>query len=200
MFVTLALSILLSFTSAQDRETVRQSEAQFARGVAAQQKGDLDGARQAYEAALKLIPRRMDALSNLGVVYAKLGRYDEAIKHYQAALLLEPTELAIRFNLGIAYFEPLPRSSIACPTIYGTKRPNDIDTSMQPMPSMIVPLYGLKYVANLRSCSINLPQRSQRKMRKISVNSVDSVAIPSCKSKLRSRSAYHLFRSHRRKL
>ena len=99
----LLLTLLLS--PLQDRETVRQSEAQFARGVELQQKGDLDGARRAYEAALKLIPRRLDALSNLGVIYAKLGQYDEAIKNYSAALAIDPAEHAIRLNLGIAYFQ-----------------------------------------------------------------------------------------------
>src|SRR6478672_3878598 len=48
----------------------------------------------------------------------------------------------------------LPRSSIAFPTIYGTNNPNAIDTKIQPIPSRIVPLYGAKYLANLRSCSI----------------------------------------------
>ena len=89
----------------QDRETVRQSEQQFARGVELQQKGDLDGARVAYEAALKLIPRRIDALSNLGVIYAKLGQYEQAIKNYKAALAIDSAEQAIRLNLGIAYFQ-----------------------------------------------------------------------------------------------
>ena len=68
MVARFAFTVLFTLTSLagwQDPETVRQSEAQFARGVDLQQKGDLDGARQAYEAALKLIPRRIDALSNL---------------------------------------------------------------------------------------------------------------------------------------
>ncbi|MEO6727029.1 MAG: tetratricopeptide repeat protein, partial [Blastocatellia bacterium] len=99
------LFALASLTGWQDRETVRQSEAHFARGIELQQKGDLDGARQAYEAALKLIPRRIDALSNLGVIYAKLGQYDQSIKNYRMALAIDSTEHSIRLNLGIAYFQ-----------------------------------------------------------------------------------------------
>ncbi|MDX2030485.1 MAG: tetratricopeptide repeat protein [Blastocatellia bacterium] len=89
----------------QDREAVRQSEQQFSRGVELQRKGDLEGARRAYEAALALVPRRIDALSNLGVIWAKLERYDEAIRYYREALGVDPTEQAIRLNLGIAYFQ-----------------------------------------------------------------------------------------------
>ncbi len=32
-------------------------------------KKDLEGARAAYEAVLRAVPRRVDALSNLGVVF-----------------------------------------------------------------------------------------------------------------------------------
>lgn len=105
MFARLALLFALCLLPIQDRETVRQSEAHFARGVEAQQKGDLDGARQAYEAALKLIPNRIDALSNLGVVFAKLGQYDKAAENYKTALAVDPNEQDIRLNLGIAYFQ-----------------------------------------------------------------------------------------------
>jgi len=101
IFLTFALVVI----PLQDREVVRQSEEYFARGVEQQQKGDLAGAREAYEAALKLIPRRIDALSNLGVVYAKLGQYEPAIKNYRAALAIDPKEHDIRLNLGIAYFQ-----------------------------------------------------------------------------------------------
>src|SRR5262250_71603 len=105
MFACLVVLLAISFAPAQEREIVRQSEEHFARGVELQQKGDLEGARAAYEAALKLIPRRIDALSNLGVIFAKLGQYDQAIIRYQQALTIDPKELSIRLNLGIAYYQ-----------------------------------------------------------------------------------------------
>ena len=89
MLAHLLLILSFSIVPWQEREVVRQSEAHFARGIELQQKGDLPAARDAYEAALKLIPRRVDALTNLGVVYAKLGQYDLAIKNYRAALETE---------------------------------------------------------------------------------------------------------------
>jgi tetratricopeptide (TPR) repeat protein len=105
MFGAFVLLLALGFTPIQDRETVRQSEQHFARGVELQQGGDLAGAREAYEAALKLIPRRVDALSNLGVIHSRLGQYEQAINNYKAALAIDPKEHDIRLNLGIAYFQ-----------------------------------------------------------------------------------------------
>jgi Flp pilus assembly protein TadD len=70
MWISLSLAFLLALaTHAQDggAASSRQSEEEFARGVGLQQKGDLQGAREAYEASLRSMPRRADALTNLGV-------------------------------------------------------------------------------------------------------------------------------------
>jgi tetratricopeptide (TPR) repeat protein len=105
MLAAIILSLALAPIPLQDREAIHQSEEHFARGVELQQKDDLAGAREAYENALKLIPRRIDALSNLGVVYARLGQYESAITNYKTALAIAPEEHDIRFNLGVAYFQ-----------------------------------------------------------------------------------------------
>ena len=47
MFARLILLSALTLAPAQDSSSVGQSEAEFARGVAIQQKGDLEGARAA---------------------------------------------------------------------------------------------------------------------------------------------------------
>lgn len=107
----LGKSLLLSFAlavvtvSAQNPQAVRESETHFARGVAAQTRGEMEAARTEYEAALKFVPRRFDALSNLGVVFARLGQYEQAIKRYTEALVIEPRENGVRFNLGVAHFK-----------------------------------------------------------------------------------------------
>ena len=82
-----------------------QAQEAFARGVALQQKGDLEGARQAYEEALGIAPQRVDVLSNLGLVYSEMGQQERAIKCYQEALKVDPKQYAVRFNLGIAYMQ-----------------------------------------------------------------------------------------------
>ena len=45
MLTGLSLALLLTLSPAQDAPAVRQSEADFARGVELQQRGDLEGAR-----------------------------------------------------------------------------------------------------------------------------------------------------------
>src|SRR5579864_3604504 len=83
----------------------RESDQQFARGVHLQQAGDLAGARSAYEAALKLSPRRIDALSNLGLVYGGLRQYDRAIQALERARDVDPKQPTVLFNLGLAYLQ-----------------------------------------------------------------------------------------------
>lgn len=75
----------------------------FTRGVELQQKGDLEGARQAYETALKLAPKRVDVLSNLGLVYSQLGQPERAVECFRKALEIEPQQYAVRVNLAVAY-------------------------------------------------------------------------------------------------
>ena len=105
MFGSLLLILLAVGLPVQDGGAVRQSEADFARGVALQQQGDLQHAKEAYEAALRSVPNRADALSNLGVIYSRLGQYDEAIKHYKEALAVDENQHDTRLNLGIAFYK-----------------------------------------------------------------------------------------------
>jgi tetratricopeptide (TPR) repeat protein len=82
-----------------------ESDKEFARGVQLQQAGDLGGACRAYEAALKLSPRRVAALSNLGLAYGGLRRYDRAIQAFEKALAINPGQPAVLFNLGLTYLQ-----------------------------------------------------------------------------------------------
>jgi tetratricopeptide (TPR) repeat protein len=93
------LSMTLPAASAQAPDAAGQAE--YARGVELQQRGDLPGARDAYLAALKLSPRRVDALSNLGLLYGQLGQYDLAIGSFQRALAVDPNQPVVHFNLGL---------------------------------------------------------------------------------------------------
>lgn len=70
-----------------------------------QQHGDLQGARAAYEAALKLAPQRVDALSNLGLVYGQLGNYEQAIRSFEKALRIAPKQPVVRFNLALTFLQ-----------------------------------------------------------------------------------------------
>src|ERR1700730_9083944 len=105
MLGSLLLILVIAGVPIQDSVAVRQSEADFVRGVALQQQGDLQGAREAYEAALRAVPNRVDALSNLGVIFARLGQYGEAIKRYKEALAVDEKQPDIRLNLGLAFYK-----------------------------------------------------------------------------------------------
>ncbi len=82
-----------------------ESDREFARGVQLQQAGDLAGASRAYEAALKLSPRRIDALSNLGLAYGGLHEYARAVQSFERALTIDPGQPTVLFNLGLTYLQ-----------------------------------------------------------------------------------------------
>jgi tetratricopeptide (TPR) repeat protein len=90
-------------TASIAQSVAARAQEAYARGVERQQQGDLAGARQAYEAALKLAPRRVDVLSNLGLVYSQLGETELGIKCLHAALEIDPRQPILHFNLGVAY-------------------------------------------------------------------------------------------------
>lgn len=76
----------------------------FARGVRLQQAGDFQGAEEAYESALKLNPRSVEALGNLGTVLVRQGKFQPAIESYARALAINSKLEAVRFQLAFAYF------------------------------------------------------------------------------------------------
>ena len=92
-------------STAPQKDAVTRSDEAFAKGVALHQSGDIIGAIDSYEQALKLTPWRLDARSNLGAALARLGRFEEAIEHYRKALETDPGQVGIRFNLGLALYK-----------------------------------------------------------------------------------------------
>lgn len=80
-------------------------DALLAQAMRLHQAGDLMGAIDAYQAALRIDPKRGDARSNLGAAYVRLGRLADAIDQYQQALETAPGDAAIRFNLALAYYK-----------------------------------------------------------------------------------------------
>lgn len=101
----LAVWTLITLAGGAASSSSADSDAEFARGVRLQQAGDLAGACRAYEAALKLSPRRIDALSNLGLAYGGLRQYKRAIQSFEKALEIDPKQPTVRFNLGLTYLQ-----------------------------------------------------------------------------------------------
>ncbi len=94
-----------ALAGAQQAATPPEFDALLAQAMRLHQAGDLMGAIDAYQAALRIDPNRGDARSNLGAAYVRLGRFGEAIDQYQQALRVAPDDLAIQFNLALAYYK-----------------------------------------------------------------------------------------------
>jgi tetratricopeptide (TPR) repeat protein len=78
-------------------------DAHYNIGAILLQKGDLGGARKAFDEALKLQPDHRDALVNLGVVLKRRNDFAGAIAHYREALKKVPRDPLIMNNLIVAY-------------------------------------------------------------------------------------------------
>jgi len=71
----------------------------------AMHRGDLESAAENFRRALKIDPRSLAALNNLGIVLSRQGKPAEAIPFYQEALKVRPGDPATQRNLAVAYFK-----------------------------------------------------------------------------------------------
>jgi protein O-mannosyl-transferase len=71
-------------------------------GYALSKQGDLDGAINHYQEALRLQPNLYETHNNLALVLARKGDVDAAIAEYRAALLLQPNMPQAHNSLGFA--------------------------------------------------------------------------------------------------
>ena len=60
----------------------------------------MEDAENSYRAAIKIEPKFMQALANLGVLLVKLERFDEAEKLFRTAVGHKPEDEAALENLG----------------------------------------------------------------------------------------------------
>jgi tetratricopeptide (TPR) repeat protein len=74
-------------------------------GNAAYARGDMQGAAEEYEKALRKHPNDVEALNNLGQVLVRSGRAAEAVEYFDRAIALNASAWAPRFNLARAYAE-----------------------------------------------------------------------------------------------
>jgi tetratricopeptide (TPR) repeat protein len=79
------------------------AEALFKRAASALSLGDYTAAEQGFLAVLKVEPRNVGALGNLGVVYSRTHRYVQAIDTYKRALRVAPADSALLTNLGLVH-------------------------------------------------------------------------------------------------
>lgn len=79
------------------------AEAIFQRAAAALKSEDYPSAERGFQTVLKLEPRNVGAMGNLGVIYSRTRRFSQAIGIYRRALRIAPGEKFLSTNLGLAY-------------------------------------------------------------------------------------------------
>ena len=66
--------------------------------------GDEDRAKASFDEALRINPKYLEALVNLGGLYADLEQHEDALEYFEKALGLNPDDCKARSNLGNSYY------------------------------------------------------------------------------------------------
>ncbi len=88
-----------SVKSSQSDRT-RDAQIQYEKAERFRKQGRLKDAKRFYEEALKLDPRHVDALNNLGVVYLHDKDYSAAQRKFEAITRIEPNDADPYYNLA----------------------------------------------------------------------------------------------------
>lgn len=70
----------------------------FLQGATFTIRGDYEGALNAYDEAIKILPNYADAWSGKATIFELQGKYDEAAKAYDEAIIGKAHELAVAWN------------------------------------------------------------------------------------------------------
>ncbi len=98
--IAILLIVLVGSGTAQDEDTTAEAIALFNKGQDVHEKGDLKGAIESYEKALKIFPEFPEAELQRGSAYQSMGRLDEAESAFRRSVeLREDWSLALA-NLG----------------------------------------------------------------------------------------------------
>ncbi len=68
-------------------------------------------AEAAFQQAIALDNRYVDAYTNLGAVYYQMNRLDEALTKYDAALAINPDDAAAHYDKGVVYVQKALQAS-----------------------------------------------------------------------------------------
>ena len=96
-------SLILLFFGCGLAPGFESAEAIFQKAAAALGSEDYLAAESGFQAVLKLEPRNVGAMGNLGVIYARTRRFSAAIDIYSRALRIAPSDKFLATNLGLAY-------------------------------------------------------------------------------------------------
>jgi len=95
-------------------------------GIAAFEKGNFEGAREAYERVLKVEPNNLPALVNLGATEYRLGNFEEAERLLRRSLQIKPDNPTAWLNIGMIYLgRDEPMRALAAVAQAVVHAPND---------------------------------------------------------------------------
>jgi tetratricopeptide (TPR) repeat protein len=86
-----------------EKEPERVLFAYLNRGVAFENKGELNKAIEDYEKVIDIDPLYFEAYNNLGVLYGQNGLFDRAIEYFNKSIGIDPAYVDAYVNRGIAY-------------------------------------------------------------------------------------------------
>ncbi len=85
-----------------NEENYKSANAEFYRGLSAQEQGDNRQAIEFYNKAIKINPKLAEAYNNRGLAKAAIGQYQQAIEDYDKALEINPRDAGAYTNRGLA--------------------------------------------------------------------------------------------------
>ena len=95
-------------------------------GIAALEKGNFQGAKEAYLQVLKIEPNNLPALVNLGTTEYRLGNLEEAERLLRRSLQIKPDNPTAWLNLGMIYLgRNEPMRALAAVAQAVVQEPND---------------------------------------------------------------------------
>ena len=100
--VLLAAMGVLAQSDVPQRKAPPQADSSYQQGMKNLQRGDLSGARSAFEQAVKLAPNSAEAHNSLGWVLLSQGHIEDAVAQLKTAVKLAPKLLLARINLANA--------------------------------------------------------------------------------------------------
>jgi tetratricopeptide (TPR) repeat protein len=95
----------LSEVPAEKKEAVvaKDPDALYAQALRLQNEGQLAQAETLYKQVLKIAPRHLAAINNLGVVYMQQKKYQQAIARFDEALHVRHDYVKAHYNLACVY-------------------------------------------------------------------------------------------------
>jgi tetratricopeptide (TPR) repeat protein len=103
--LTLLASAAAAVQSDDSDDQALLADADYAGGLAALKAGDVAGALQRFESALKRFPGSANLHNELGYTHRKLGQFDKAFEHYKRALAIDPRHRGAHEYIGEAYLQ-----------------------------------------------------------------------------------------------